>query len=307
MKKCSLKKWYLLGIFAFLLSTMVRADDINHLDEGYEAAKGSGSCPTEGTYVPYHYDPWSFVKCNCTSYVAYRLRLNNVHDNNNVLFNNSWGNTVWGNGGTWNGTYNGVSKLTASGVHEDQYPAVGSVGNDTKNGHVAYVQRLWTRVADGRLEYIDLVEYNWPSDFLYHSRHILINGRGYPTSFLHFEEKGNDANTTNATCVTGIAPPSGAHAGQFCWVHNGSDASCGSASAYYYYDYQSCQKYTVNSQYCSGVGGSNRGYIIHIGDWFPEPIDPDHKGKGFATCDVAGGRAYGGVSSDQSITNFLLK
>jgi hypothetical protein len=291
-EKCSLKKWCLFGIFALSLPIVAHAA----VDAGYEAAISPKACPGSKNQDA----SWGFAACNCTSYVAYRLRLNNVYING-ALFDDY--HIQWGNGGTWNDS----TKLSAAGIRQDQYPAVGSVANFTSPGHEAYVQRLWTRVDDGRLEYIDLVEYNWPSDFLYHSRHILIGGRGYPTSFLHFEEKGNDANTTNATCVTGVAPPSGAHAGQFCWVHNGSDASCGSASAYYYYDYQNCQKYTVNSQYCSGVGGSNRGYIIHIGNWFPEPIDPDHKGKGFATCDVAGGRAYGGVSSDQSITNFLLE
>lgn len=295
---CSLK---IGGLFVVLpLAFSVAHADV---DAGYEAAKRpSGSynptCPKDYDLS----DSWGFYTCECTSYVAYRLRLNDVRLDGE-LFDDTWGNTHihWGGGGKWNVQ----SKLDAAGIHQDQYPAVGSVANDTVHGHVAYVQRLWTRASDGRLESIDVMEYNWPMDHLYHYRNIKIGGSGYPTSFLHFEEKGRDADITNATCVTGIAPPSGSSPGTFCWVHNGSNASCADASAYYYYDYRTCHKYAVSRQKCGDVG-TNRGYIAHIDDWFPEPIDPAHRGEGFATCD-AGGSAYGGTSTDNSISNYLLE
>lgn len=291
-EKGSLKKC---GLFVVLLLSFSTA--YAEVDAGYEAAKRpSGwynpTCPKDYDSS----DSWGFFTCECTSYVAYRLNLNGV------LFSDSWGNTVWGGGGTWNDP----AKLIASGVRQDQYPAVGSVANDTRSGHEAYVQRLYTRNADGQLAFIDLAEYNYctPLCHTYDSRHISIGGSGYPTSFLHFEEFGRDAATTNATCVTGIAPPSGAHAGQFCWVHNGSNAACNNASAYYYYDYQTCQKYPVNRQNCASVG-TNSGYIVHIGNWFPEPIDPAQR-DGFAMCDVGGQSAYGGVPGAPADHSWLI-
>jgi surface antigen len=276
------------------------------VDAGYEAAKGGGSCPDEGTYTPPHYDPWGFVRCNCTSYVAYRLRLNNVridpNNQNSELFDNTWGpnSFYFGYARDWN------DGAVTAGIRIDQYPAIGAVAHWEKvgrgTGHVSYVQRLYTNENDGRLVSFDLVEYNWPADLKYHSRNVSVGESGQPERFLHFEAMGRDANipgsdtATNVTCVTGLSvKPSGAHDGAFCWKHSGSDADCGDASAYYYFDYQTCQKYTVSSSYCSSVG-SNRGYIAHIGNGFPEPIDPAHRGNGFAACDAFGTVGYGGAS-----------
>ena len=318
MKKCSLKKWGLL--LALTLSSTVAFAAV---DQGYEDANGvPGTCPTNNTTSTDVFGGTDsqghaltgFAACNCTSYAAYRLRLNDVKLDNEIFVNNNWGNTTlhFGNATNWNN-----SAVTA-GVREDNYPAIGSVAHwervtattadddITDFGHVAYVQRLWTSATDGHLESIDVMEYNWstPPDHLYHYRHILIGGRGYPTSFLHFEEKGRDAAITNATCVTGIAPPSGVHAGTFCWVHSGSNAACNSASAYYYYDYRTCQKYAVNNQNCGSVG-TNRGYTAHIGDWFPEPIDPAHWGDVWAACDVGGDGGYGGTPRPVSLAPII--
>lgn len=314
MSLCSLKKWCLL-LLLMSVHSMAFAD----ADAGYEAAKGvSGTCPTNanqsdifGDNNPNNSQSNGFAACNCTSYVAYRLRLNDVcleRDNNgacvngsNGLFANYWGSSPtvhWGYAYEWGDD----AKLDTVGIHKDQYPAVGSVAYwDTDKipgtGHVAYVQHLFTHPNDGRITGIGVMEYNWSPKFQYRYRRM-GHGRGdeYPTSFLHFEEKGRDADDTNATCVTGLSvkPFEDTHDGSFCWVHNGDDADCESASEYYYFDYRTCERHNVSSEgnyspseYCDRVG-SNPGYTAHIGNWFPESIAPSANGTDFASCPQGG-------------------
>lgn len=272
------------------------------VDAGYEAANNvPGTCPDNYNET----DAWGFASCNCTSYVAYRLRLNDVKRNSVLFSNTGWGVT-WSDAWKWGDD----TKLQMVGVRKDSYPAVGSVAYWDKSkipdtGHVAYVQRLYTSESTGRIVKIDVVEYNWTSPHLYSSRSLSAGSSKYPTNFLHFEEKGRDANATNATCVTGLSvkPYENTSEGTFCWVHDGSDADCNDADEYYYFDYQNCNRYDVSregsytpNQYCSHVG-SNRGYTAHIDDWFPEPIDPNHWGEGFAGCDRNGSGGYGGSSN----------
>ena len=291
MKWRSLTKWCFLALFLFA-QPHAYAD----VDVGYEAANNvPGTCPDHKNET----DVWGFAACNCTSYVAYRLRLNDVRRNGLLFTNTSWG-VQWSDAWKWGDD----AKLQTVGVRKDQYPAVGSIAywSTAKirgTGHVAYVQHLFTHPDDGRIVGIGIMEYNDVS-FRYTYR-WLGHGRGeYPSSFLHFEEKGRDADTTNVTCVSGLsASPPGSHAGSFCWKHNGSDAKCEHASSYSYFDYRSCQKYTVTQQtnpsassYCSHVG-TNPGYTVHLGNWFPEPIDPTVKGTDFATCDSAGSTSKG--------------
>jgi surface antigen len=276
------------------------------VDAGYEAANGNGQCPLNGN----DHGPWGFALCNCTSYVAYRLRLNNVRlgdGSKDDLFSNTWGNShfSFGDAGAWNDS----AKLSAAGIHEDKYPAVGSVAHwnavgsgPMRFGHVAYVQHIFTHPDDGRLTSFGIMEYNYNA-FQYTYRRIGAGrGDGSSVTFLHFEAKGNDANipgsstATNVTCVAGLpstSRPGGASNGSFCWKHNGSDAKCENASAYYYFDYRHCQKYTVSKEYCGAVSSSNPGYTAHLGNWFPEPIDSKAKGNDFATCDSAGSVSRG--------------
>jgi surface antigen len=315
----SLKIWKLF-IVLFLSFSVAHAD----VDAGYEAANGvPGTCPF-GSSTPDAFGGidgqnrqlQGFYACNCTSYVAYRLRLNDVklwknQINANELFvNHNWGNTDihWSDAWKWGDD----TKLQQVGIRKDQYPAVGSVAHwnaagsgALRYGHVAYVQRLYTSESTGRIVKIDVVEYNWIPPHLYSSRTLSAGSEKYPTSFLHFEEKGRDANATNATCVAGLSvkPYEDTNEGTFCWVHDGSDADCNDADEYYYFDYQNCNRYDVSreggytpNQYCSRVG-SNHGYTAHIDDWFPEPIDPNHWGEGFAGCDRNGSGGYGGSSN----------
>lgn len=285
---CSFKRWNLV-LFLLFMTSVATAE----VDSGYEAANNiDGTCPTNANKQP---DAWGFAACNCTSYVAYRLNWNNVQHNGVPFGNTAWvGAPKWGNAGLWNNE----AKLKNAGVQADNYPAVGSVAYWST--HVAYTQHLFTNPNDGRLTSIGIMEYNYDS-FQYTYRRIGV-GRGtgsvggYPSSFLHFEEKGRDADNTNVTCVAGLpstSRPGGASAGSFCWRHNSNgDANCSNASAYYYFDYQNCQKYTVSNSYCDAVG-TNPGYTAHIGNWFPEPIDSNARGNDFATCDSTGSVARG--------------
>lgn len=299
-----LTKWGLPPFLA-LVATLVYAA----VDQGYENAKrASGqsnpTCPTNHGLT----DVWGFFTCECTSYVAYRLNLNDVR-HNGVLFKNSWTSGV-----TYSNAYNWNNAAATMGIREDQYPAVGSVAHWESvagTGHVAYVQHLFTNPADGRLDAIGVMEYNWANagqspDHQYRYRKI-GTGRGkgskWPDSFLHFEEKGRDADNTNVTCVAGLDKsaykPSGANAGTFCWKHaSNSNATCSGASAHYYFDYRTCTKHTVSSSYCSGVTSSLPGYTAKIGSGFPRPIDPTVEKTDFAFCD-------GSTSSAQGTSNLV--
>lgn len=274
-------------------------------DAGYEAAKRpSGSsnptCPSGGDLV----DSWGFIICNCTSYVAYRLRLNDVKHSGTLFHNTRWG-VQWSDAHTWR------TKVGQFNIREDQYPAVGSVAHWKRKvdggigpvGHVAYVQHLFTNKISGKLDAVGLMEYNANDDRKYQYRKIYpgrgVGDKGWPNSFLHFEEKGRDADATNVTCVTGLDKstykPSGANDGTFCWKHSSNtNASCSGASAHYYFDYRTCTKHTVSSSYCSGVTNSLPGYTAKIGSsGFPRPIDPAVEKTDFAFCDGSTSAAEG--------------
>ena len=287
--KSPLTKWGL-SLLLILLSTFVYAA----VDQGYEDANGvPGVCPTNGSAYT---DAWGFSACNCTSYVAYRLRLNDVKHNNVLFTNTAWG-VQWSNAQYWSDS----TKLNAVGVRSDKYPAVGSVAQWNSNekgmaaaGHVAYVQHLFTSPNDGKLTHIGVMQYNI-TPHLYTYKKYAVERTDYPPRFLHFEEKGRDADATNATCVSGLSSrPSGANVGTFCWKHaSNTNASCSSGSAHYYYDYRTCTKHTVTSSttpskstLCgetTSVSGTT-GYTIKIGSGFPDPIDPTVLGTDFAMC-----------------------
>ncbi len=301
MKSGSLKK-YALFLFLILANSAAFAE----VDAGYEGANEvPGTCPS-------HYnetDAWGFAGCNCTSYVAYRLRINNVRidpgNQDSELFDNTWGSSKirFGYAFEWS------SGAIKAGIRKDQYPAVGSVAYwDEKSipdtGHVAYVQHLFINKMSGKLDAIGIMEYNWADcercgpDHKYRYRKI-YPGRGkWPTAFLHFEEKGRDKDDTNVTCVAGLDKsaykPSGAHDGTFCWKHkSNSDSSCDSAPNRYYFDYQTCVRHPVGSSYCDGITDDLPGYTAKIGSGFPEPIDPAVKKSDFAFCDGTTASAEG--------------
>lgn len=284
-----LTKWGLALLLA-LLSTFVYAA----VDQGYEDANGvPGTCPTNGSAYT---DAWGFSACNCTSYVAYHLRLNNVRHNGVLFGNTAWSGIQWSNANLWNDS----TKLNNAGVRSDKYPAVGSVAHWNANengaaaaGHVAYVQHLFTSPNDGKLTHIGVMEYNiTPHQYTY--RKIGVGRTNYPGRFLHFEEKGTDADNTNATCVSGLSSrPSAANVGTFCWKHDGGNASCISGTDHHHYDYRTCAKHPVTSSttpskstLCNEtttISGTT-GYTAWITTGFPKAIDDTVNGIDFAMC-----------------------
>ena len=109
---------------------------------------------------------------NCTNYVAYRMVRGGMSPTR------PWDGN--GNGSNWG---HAMARIT------DDRPMVGSVawwdanrGYAGSNGHVAYVER----VIDNRT--IVVSEDMWGGDF--HWRRITKGGIGWPTGFIHFNDRG---------------------------------------------------------------------------------------------------------------------
>jgi surface antigen len=90
-------------------------------------------------------DPWGFALRNCTSFVAWRLRVTNGLAD----FTNGFGGVTWGNADQWDRAARSLGYLV------DHVPAVGSVAqtDDGRVGHVAWV----SAVGDGT---VTVEEYN---------------------------------------------------------------------------------------------------------------------------------------------------
>ncbi len=83
-------------------------------------------CPTLGGKMVV--DPWKFYKCECTSYVAYKL------NEAGIPFSNSYHGVHWGNASNW---YNAAR---SAGVMRPTAPQVGDVA--WFDNHVAYVESV---------------------------------------------------------------------------------------------------------------------------------------------------------------------
>ncbi len=103
MRKCSLKKFVLFLAFFVLFSTVHAA-----VDNGYETANGvPGTCPINADVLNDVFGGTGngFAACNCTSYTAYRLRLNDVRRNGVLFDNTAWsGVAKWSHAYFWNDT-----------------------------------------------------------------------------------------------------------------------------------------------------------------------------------------------------------
>ncbi len=91
-------------------------------------------------------DPWGFALRNCTSFVAWRLRMTNGLAD----FENHFGGVHWGNASHWD------EAATDLGYLADDVPAVGAVAQTDagRHGHVAWV----SAVGDGT---VTVEEYNY--------------------------------------------------------------------------------------------------------------------------------------------------
>ncbi len=108
---------------------------------------------------------------NCTNYVAYRLIQSGM-----------------ANVRPWSGSGNASNWGVAMASITDQTPTVGSVAWYEPNvtpagsgGHVAYVERV---ISDTE---IIVSEDNWGGDF--HWRQVTQSGGGWPTGFIHFNDR----------------------------------------------------------------------------------------------------------------------
>ena len=99
----------------------------------------SGSIPGPATDdYPYKgkcggVDPWNYYKCQCTSFVAWR-----VNKRLGLKFHNKYKGHAWGNANSWD------DAARASGVKVDNKPKVGCIAqtNAGNYGHVAYVSAV---------------------------------------------------------------------------------------------------------------------------------------------------------------------
>jgi len=113
-----------------------------------KAKEGSLPGPVKDDY-PYKSscggtDPWGFIKCQCTSFVAFRV----VERLEITGFNNWWRSDHWGDAKIWD------EAARKSGVKVDKTPVPGCIAQSNKNsGHVAWV----TKVSGGK---VTIEEYN---------------------------------------------------------------------------------------------------------------------------------------------------
>jgi len=119
------------------------------------------SCPGSGV------DPWNFYKCQCTSFVAWR-----INDRLGKKFTNQYKGEHFGNANTWD------TAARAAGVTINQTPKVNSVAqsNGGTYGHVA-----WVTAVDG--SQVTIEEYNWANAENYGKRTV---AKGTFSYYIHF-------------------------------------------------------------------------------------------------------------------------
>ncbi len=143
-----LVSWVMAGLLAvFSLNSAYAA----HNSE-YVSAIG-GTCPSAGVYVD---DQWNFYRCECTSYVAWKL------NNDGINFHNQYKGVHFSDAKTWKAAAENVS------IPVDDTPRAGDVAWWDKGtwGHVAYVESV---NADGS---VNISEYNNSLDHSYTTRNI---------------------------------------------------------------------------------------------------------------------------------------
>ncbi|KAJ2614272.1 hypothetical protein EV177_002132, partial [Coemansia sp. RSA 1804] len=90
-------------------------------------------------------DPWRYYKCQCTSFVAWR-----INSRLGVKFHNYYKGPNWGNANSWSGA------ARKTGVPINSKPVPGAVAQTTagRYGHVAWV----AKVSGSQ---VTIEEYNW--------------------------------------------------------------------------------------------------------------------------------------------------
>lgn len=172
----------------------VRSTDVVNTSEGYEAmlATGNGSI-ARGDDYPQRFkngrvwvdaDDWGQYVKECTSFVAYRLS----------TVNGFTIPTAYGNGSEWG------YRARREGYRVDNNPALGSVAwYDNQYKHVAWVSNV---MGDN----IEIEEYNWGGDHIYHKQ---VVNKNTVTGFIHFKDVvgGSSHNTSTSTATTNQGVP----------------------------------------------------------------------------------------------------
>jgi surface antigen len=101
-------------------------------------------------------DQWRYFKCQCTSFVAWR-----INERLGINFHNRYLGAAWGNAKTWD------DAARQTGVKVDNKPVPGSVAvsNRGASGHVAWV----TGVSGDK---VTIEEYNWNNVEAYSKRTV---------------------------------------------------------------------------------------------------------------------------------------
>jgi surface antigen len=90
-------------------------------------------------------DPWNYYKCQCTSFVAWR-----INKRLGIKFHNQYKGTNWGNANTWDN----AAKRTGVKVNNTPKPGCIAQSNAGNYGHVA-----WVTAVNGNK--VTIEEYNW--------------------------------------------------------------------------------------------------------------------------------------------------
>jgi CHAP domain-containing protein len=125
-----------------------------------------GVCPTPdgGKRI---LDKWNEWICECTSYAADKL------NERGVPFTSRYEGVRWKSAGNW------INAATLAGVPYNKTPRRGDVAWFAA-GHVAYVEAV-----DSYYD-VTISEYNWGTQYNYHTRTINRGSKAYPTYFIHF-------------------------------------------------------------------------------------------------------------------------
>ena len=144
---------------------------------GYVTSKcsGGGSPPSTGNIpgpvtndYPYKNscgpaDKWNYFKCQCTSFVAWR-----INERLGIHFTNQYKGTNWGNANTWD------EAARRTGVRVDSTPVPGCIAqsNAGSAGHVA-----WVTAVSG--DDVTIEEYNYVHPKAYGTRKVAKNTFNY--------------------------------------------------------------------------------------------------------------------------------
>ncbi len=117
-------------------------------------------------------DDWSFYKCECTSYVAFKL------NEDGISFHNHYNGKHWGYASNWKNAAN------SAGVPTYNSPEPGDAA--WWSGHIAYVERV--DYVNGQWSKVYISEYNYiqPPGHDYGTRNFTPQDPNKPTKYIRF-------------------------------------------------------------------------------------------------------------------------